>query len=263
MKKFEMLNIIYQDCKLTAKEKLVAQYFVYKTNKAGACYPCVDTIAEQCSVSRRTVQRATKKLEEKGYIIKEKRFKLGRQTSNLYSFNTLLIAELQREKECECEQECKETIGSIEEMEIIDFEEMLCVPEVWIEDYDFQDQDEEMIQDEEWIDFDELVASCIENDSVWDNDMEEDINALFEVQEKGQTTSVPGPEESIRKRKISFSIAMQIISFICTFPEQRIVGKSVVYIAVLKHNCIVINPGFLLCQENGAFIKSIGAFFPP
>ena len=92
MKKFEMLNIICQDCDLTAKEKLVAQYFVYKSNKSGACYPCVSVIAEQCSVSRRTVQRATKKLAEKGYIIIEKRFKCGgKQTSNFYSFNILLL----------------------------------------------------------------------------------------------------------------------------------------------------------------------------
>lgn len=258
MKKFEILNIICQDCELTAKEKLVAQYFVYRSNRAGSCYPGVTVIAEQCSVSRRTVQRATKKLAERGYILKEERYNYGKQTTNLYSFNILLLEGIRREKEYEQEQE--EESQEVQ-METVEFEELL----------QKQQYDSEVItveevldaQDEEGIDFDDLVASCIENDSVWDEDVEEDINALFEVQEKGQTASVPGPEESIRKRTLSFSIAMQIISFICTFPEQRIVGRSVVYIVVLKHNCIMINPGFLLYQENGASIKIMGAFFPP
>ncbi|SFR77922.1 helix-turn-helix domain-containing protein [Anaeromicropila populeti] len=99
MKKFKMLNIICNSCELTSKEKLVAQYFVYKSNRAGACYPSVSTIAEHCGVSERTIQRATKKLEERGLIMIEKRFKFGKQTSNQYTLNILLIEEIEAGKE--------------------------------------------------------------------------------------------------------------------------------------------------------------------
>ena len=85
MKKFEILNAIYANCSLSSKEILVVQYFVYKSNQKGICYPSVNTIAKECGVSERTVQRATKKLQEKGYIIIEKRTANGKQTSNEYS----------------------------------------------------------------------------------------------------------------------------------------------------------------------------------
>ncbi|BCJ98422.1 helix-turn-helix domain-containing protein [Anaerocolumna chitinilytica] len=88
MKKFKMLNLICESCTLTSKEKLVAQYFVYKSNQSGECYPSVNTIAKHCGVSDRTVQRATKKLQEKNFITIEKRIYRGRQSSNEYKLNT-------------------------------------------------------------------------------------------------------------------------------------------------------------------------------
>ena len=84
LKKFEILNTIYENCSLSAKEILVVQYFVYKSNTQGRCYPSVHTIAEECCVSERTVQRATKKLQEKGYINIIKRMLNGKQSSNEY-----------------------------------------------------------------------------------------------------------------------------------------------------------------------------------
>jgi DNA-binding transcriptional regulator YhcF (GntR family) len=84
MKKFEMFNMICNNCNLTSKEKLVAHYFVYRSNQAGICYPAVNTIAKHCGVSERTIQRATKKLQERGYINISKRDIKGRQTSNGY-----------------------------------------------------------------------------------------------------------------------------------------------------------------------------------
>jgi DNA-binding transcriptional regulator YhcF (GntR family) len=84
MKKFELLNMIYENCSLSSKEILVAQYFVYKSNAQGKCYPAVNTIAEECCVSERTVQRATKKLQEKGYISIIKRMLKGKQATNEY-----------------------------------------------------------------------------------------------------------------------------------------------------------------------------------
>lgn len=103
MKKFKMLNIICESCELSGKEKQVAHYFVYKSNKIGSCYPSVKTIAEHCGVSDRTVQRATKALKEKGYIIVIPRFVKGRQSSNEYQLNTLLAEQYEREKEMDAE----------------------------------------------------------------------------------------------------------------------------------------------------------------
>lgn len=97
VKKFKMLNLICENCTLTSKEKLVAQYFVYKSNKAGECYPSVATISKHCGVSQRTVQRATKKLQEKNYIIIEKRYYKGRQSSNQYSLNTAISLDYNEE----------------------------------------------------------------------------------------------------------------------------------------------------------------------
>lgn len=88
MKKFEILKRIYENCSLTSKEILVAQYFVYKSDKKGSCYPSVTTIAYECGVSERTVQRATGKLRERGYLSIEKRVVNGRQTSNEYRITT-------------------------------------------------------------------------------------------------------------------------------------------------------------------------------
>ncbi|WOO35797.1 helix-turn-helix domain-containing protein [Anaerocolumna sp. AGMB13020] len=88
MKKFKILNLICENCDLSSKEKLVAQYFVYKSNKSGECYPSVETISKHCGVSVRTVQRATKKLQEKNFITIDKRYYKGRQSSNQYTLNT-------------------------------------------------------------------------------------------------------------------------------------------------------------------------------
>jgi DNA-binding transcriptional regulator YhcF (GntR family) len=91
MKKFEMLKIIYDSCSLTSKEVLVAQYFIYRSDKKGSCYPSVNTIAKECSVSERTVQRATGKLREKGFLNIEKRTVKGRQTSNEYQITACIL----------------------------------------------------------------------------------------------------------------------------------------------------------------------------
>jgi DNA-binding transcriptional regulator YhcF (GntR family) len=97
MKKFKMLNLICDNCALSSKEKLVAQYFIYKSNKSGECYPSVETISKHCGVSVRTVQRATKKLQERNYITIDKRYYKGRQSSNQYTLNTEIEVELNKD----------------------------------------------------------------------------------------------------------------------------------------------------------------------
>lgn len=252
MKKFEMLNIICQDCELTAKEKLVAQYFVYKSNKAGACYPCVATIAEECSVSRRTVQRATKKLVEKEYIVKEERFKFGKQTSNLYSFNTLLLLEVESVKEEEnstCVQEMQ--------MEVIEFSELLEVQEA-DEEY-FEPVPEEFIQEEEeGIDLDELAASSMEY--IYENDciasMCEDTivrDDEFPKEQGGVALEGENKKQGIQG-KISFSVIMYVVAFIMegvrTNPGSNPILIQVTLITIEKQRIISSR-------------KIMGAFFPP
>ena len=132
MNKFELLNIIHSTCELTSKEVLVAQYFVYKSNKQGECYPSVETIAAHCGVSERTVQRATKKLQEKNYITIEKRYVNGKQSSNMYQINASLLQE-KRKKSIITEMQYAENsdVVCIEEfapercMDYITFEELL------------------------------------------------------------------------------------------------------------------------------------------
>lgn len=247
MKKFEMLNVICKDCELTAKEKLVAQYFVYKSNKAGACYPCVATIAEECCISRRTVQRATKKLAEKSYIIIEKRFKFGKQTSNLYSFNILLIEEIEREKEKAVESAMEPT------MEVVDFEELLAI------------QEQETIVDEETeeIDLDDLVAA---NDSVW-----EDAYENKEVESRKEISSESGAEEQKNvkmvenqavgrrssKGTVCFPVAVNVLNHMVKCCEMR----RELYSSFMLHG---IEEEELMSEGyNEASNNVMGAFFPP
>ncbi len=157
MKKFKMLNLICESCTLTSKEKLVAQYFIYKSNKKGECYPSVETIANHCGVSERTVQRATKKLQEKDYISIEIRYCKGRQSSNEYKLNTMLIDGMW--EEC---NECGESKGIALDMEIINLEKILLQSELVREELDQCDTKEievkNMAQDEfcEEFDYDDL-----------------------------------------------------------------------------------------------------------
>lgn len=153
MKKFKMLNLICESCTLTSKEKLVAQYFIYKSNKKGECYPSVETIANHCGVSERTVQRATKKLQEKDYISIEIRYYKGRQSSNEYRLNTMLIDGMGEDS-----NECWESKGIVSDMEIINLEDVLLQSELVMEKADHCDNEEievkNMVQDESYEEFD-------------------------------------------------------------------------------------------------------------
>lgn len=126
LKKFEMLNTIYENCSLSAKEILVAQYFVYKSNTQGRCYPSVHTIADECSVSERTVQRATKKLQEKGYIVITKRMLHGKQSSNEYKIIENPCVEELEPSGAEIKEEVQEIEDTVE-MTVISLEDILGV----------------------------------------------------------------------------------------------------------------------------------------
>ena len=284
MKKFEMLNIIAKDCELTAKEKLVAQYFVYKSNKAGACYPCVDKIAEQCSVSRRTVQRATKKLCEKGYILIEKRFKFGKQTSNLYSFNILLLEEIERIQE----EEKTEDKAIEPEMEVIDFEELLfqeqevdqdnqmvqnktVEPEMEVIDFDeirIHETDARHGHEFEEIDLDDLVADSVNDDYVWEEVYDNPFEDIQDVEkqrihsesEVEQLNNIDKLEmQTANQESICVSVTINVLNYVIKCCEME--GEQ--YSGFMLNSIESEKEELQLESSNEASNNIMGAFFPP
>lgn len=70
---------------LTQRATLVAFYLINRADSEGTCFPGVKTIAKECHMSTRTVQRALNDLEESGFLVRESRFHVqGGQRSNLY-----------------------------------------------------------------------------------------------------------------------------------------------------------------------------------
>ena len=74
---------------LTQRATLVAFYLVNRADSEGTCFPGVKTIAKECNISARTVQRALNDLEGVGFLVRESRFHVqGGQRSNLYYLQT-------------------------------------------------------------------------------------------------------------------------------------------------------------------------------
>lgn len=70
---------------LTQRATLVAFYLINRADSEGTCFPGVKTMAKECNISTRTVQRALNDLEEAGFLVRESRFHVqGGQRSNLY-----------------------------------------------------------------------------------------------------------------------------------------------------------------------------------
>lgn len=75
---------------LTQRATLVAFYLINRADSEGTCFPGVKTIAKECNISTRTVQRALNDLEEVGFLVRENRFHVqGGQRSNLYYLQVL------------------------------------------------------------------------------------------------------------------------------------------------------------------------------
>lgn len=75
---------------LTQRATLVAFYLINRADSEGTCFPGVKTIAKECNISSRTVQRALNDLEEAGFLVRESRFHVqGGQRSNLYYLKVL------------------------------------------------------------------------------------------------------------------------------------------------------------------------------
>jgi len=75
---------------LTQRATLVAFYLINRADSEGTCFPGVKTIAKECNISTRTVQRALNDLEKAGFLVRESRFHVqGGQRSNLYYLQVL------------------------------------------------------------------------------------------------------------------------------------------------------------------------------
>lgn len=76
---------IFEREDLTAHEKLVLCYLAMRANSESECWPSYNTIARDCSISRRSAINVVAALEEKGLLAKSSRSNdLGRFTSNLF-----------------------------------------------------------------------------------------------------------------------------------------------------------------------------------
>lgn len=84
MKKGEILDKVYKS-NLPSRAKQIMFYLINRANAEGTCFPSVRTMASDCGVSERTIQRTMKVLFEEGFVIKENRYRgNGGQSSNLY-----------------------------------------------------------------------------------------------------------------------------------------------------------------------------------
>ena len=78
-------SAIYQE-DLPARSKLVYMYLKDRANKEGQCWPAIQTIGRDLGLSRSTVKRALKELEQAALLTRQGRKRENKgDTSNLYS----------------------------------------------------------------------------------------------------------------------------------------------------------------------------------
>lgn len=89
--KGKIIEAIYA-ASLTKRATLVIFYLINRANQELTCFPSVGTIARECNISTRTVQRALNDLEEAGFLERESRFhERGGQKSSLYRINEQIV----------------------------------------------------------------------------------------------------------------------------------------------------------------------------
>ncbi|MBF4692267.1 helix-turn-helix domain-containing protein [Fusibacter ferrireducens] len=82
--KGKLIESVYK-ADLSQRATLVIFYLINRADIENTCFPSVRTIAKECNISTRTVQRALTDLEEAGFLTRESRFhEQGGQRSNLY-----------------------------------------------------------------------------------------------------------------------------------------------------------------------------------
>lgn len=76
-------NIYQED--LSTRSKLVYMYLKDRANKEGQCWPAIQTIGKDLGLSRSTVKRALKELEQAALLTRQGRKRENEgDTSNLY-----------------------------------------------------------------------------------------------------------------------------------------------------------------------------------
>lgn len=134
MKKGEVLDKVYKS-NLPSRAKQIMFYLINRANTEGTCFPSVKTIASDCGVSERTIQRTMKVLLEEGFVIKKNRYRdNGGQSSNLYklqiepennTYNKPNINENKiKEEKMEVEKEKNDGVDSIEKVTFDDYIEV-------------------------------------------------------------------------------------------------------------------------------------------
>ena len=134
MKKGEILDKVYKS-NLPSRAKQIMFYLINRANTEGTCFPSVKTIASDCGVSERTIQRTMKALLEEGFVIKKNRYRdNGGQSSNLYmlqiepennTYNKPNINEKKiKEEKIEAEEENNDGIDSIKKVTFDDYIEV-------------------------------------------------------------------------------------------------------------------------------------------
>ena len=84
MNKSEIINRVYM-ANLSKRAMLVILYLINRADKKMTCFPSINRIAIDCSISERTVQRALNDLEESGFLSRESRYhEMGGQRSNIF-----------------------------------------------------------------------------------------------------------------------------------------------------------------------------------
>lgn len=121
MEKHELLEPVYKS-NLPSRAKQVMFYLINRANGEGTCFPSIKTIASDCGVSTRTIQRTMIILLEAGFIKRNSRFReKGGQTSNFY---TVACPSENNQDHCKKEEVKvaeKQKIDTCEEIEIVSF----------------------------------------------------------------------------------------------------------------------------------------------
>ena len=89
--RFRLLKMLNEpDLTLRANELMVAVVIFQHVNlKTLQCWPSIETICKRAKVSRRTVIRAVKKMQEQGLVTVSSTRQKGKFTKNVYDFGCL------------------------------------------------------------------------------------------------------------------------------------------------------------------------------
>lgn len=84
MDMFRSFQAVMADDQITTAGKCVFINLLSRMDRKGYCYPAVATMEKETGYSERTIQRQTKSLAEKGYIVTVEQKSMGKQFSNRY-----------------------------------------------------------------------------------------------------------------------------------------------------------------------------------